>query len=180
METLRYTAPDVSIAPLCSEHATNMLAWMGDPEVAGNIGLRTHPNLDTTNEWIVRASNSDDIRAYAVLFSGSHVGNVVLYRIDRYLATTRLSVYLGPSSVRGRGIGGAAIRLALTEAFGPLALNKVWLTVHVRNTRAIRAYLNAGFTMEGILRDEFRLAGQFVDVFYMGMRRLDYVARGDK
>ena len=60
------------------------------------------------------------------------------------------------------------------KRFEILSLHKVWLTVHVHNNRAIRTYLKAGFVVEGILRDEFRLAGQFVDVFYMGMCRTDF------
>lgn len=174
METAARSLPDVQLVPLSAEHAKNMFQWMTDLEVSANIGLRTEPTLEKTEEWIRRALNDPQTQAHAVLLAGCHVGSLVFDRIDQYLSNARLSIYIGPETARGRGIGSAAIRLGLILAFELLSLHKVWLTVHVHNTRAIRTYLNAGFVMEGILRDEFRLAGQFVDAFYMGMRREDF------
>lgn len=161
--------PMVTVEPVGPHHAAAMLRWMQDPEVAANLGLRGEPSAERTEDWIRRSTADPAIRAYAVLVDGRHVGNVVLDRIDGWLGTARLSVYMGEPDARNRGIGQAGIRAVLAEAFGPLRLHKVWLVVHVRNARAIAAYLRIGFRIEGVLRDEFLLAGQRLDVFAMGL-----------
>ncbi len=166
--------PDVTIIPLAVEHAAKMYCWMGDPVVAHNLGLRSEPSLEKTISWITYALQDPLIQPLAVLLSGQHVGNVILDRIDTYLATARMSVYIGESSARGAGVGLTAVYLALAEGFKNLNLYKIWLTVHTRNFPAINVYSRLGFVLEGILRGEFWLDGQRVDVLYMGLLHTDF------
>src|SRR5262245_15284266 len=130
----------VVLAPLDQAHAATTFAWMSDPSVRRHVGLRAEPSLEGTRAWIARASTNPTMSAFAILHDGSHVGNVVLDRIDTYLSAARLSVYLGESSARGAGIGATGCYLAVEHGFGALALHKVWLTVNVRNAAAIRTY----------------------------------------
>jgi RimJ/RimL family protein N-acetyltransferase len=160
---------DVRLGPLALEHAPRMLEWMKDRDVAVNLGLSREPSLAYTEEWIARALGDESVRAFAILVDGAHVGNVVLDQIDRRVGTARLSIYVGERAARGGGVGRTAVALAADEAFGPLALHKLWLTVHARNTAAINAYLDVGFSVEGVLRDEFLLDGERVAALRMGL-----------
>lgn len=164
----------VVLLPLQMSHASRMFEWMQDPLVSQNLGLRTSPSLERTEQWITNALQDETICPFAVHWENKHVGNVVLDRIDRYLASARLSVYIGEASARGAGIGQTAIYLALAAGFERFDLNKVWLTVHVRNLRAINTYLRLGFVLEGILRDEFILNGEFLPVLYLGLLRSEF------
>jgi RimJ/RimL family protein N-acetyltransferase len=163
---------DVTLAPLGPEHAGAMLQWMQDPVVRENVGVRREPTLERTRAWIAAATADPAVDAYAILLAGTHVGNVVLDRLDDYLRSARFSIYLG--AARGAGVGRTGAYLALLEGFQALGLHKIWLTVHVRNTPAIASYLALGFHMEGILRDEFRLRGELIDAFYMGLLADDF------
>jgi RimJ/RimL family protein N-acetyltransferase len=165
---------DVTLAVLSLEHASNMFQWMCDPTVSRNIGLRSEPSLNKTESWINCALLDPLIQPFAILFDHRHVGNVILDRIDNYLGTARLSVYLGDHSARGTGVGFTGIYLALFEGFEKLLLHKIWLTVHVNNLSAISTYRKLGFVLEGTLRDEFFLAGERVDLHYFGMLRGDF------
>lgn len=138
------------------------------------MGLSREPSLERTEEWIANSILDAHIKAFAVLLDGQHVGNVVLDRIDTYLASARLSVYIGEPSARGAGIGLTAIFLLLSEGFDDLSLHKIWLTVHSRNIPAINTYFRLGFVLEGILRDEFWLEGERASVLYMGLLREDF------
>jgi RimJ/RimL family protein N-acetyltransferase len=166
--------PDVHLVPLTLAHAPNMHRWMGDPVVRRNIGLRREPSLDATMAWIAAAQQDHSLHPFAVMMAERHVGNVVLDRIDDYLATGRLSVYIGDAAVRGAGIGLTGIYRLLAVGFEGLGLHKIWLTVHVGNARAIATYTRLGFALEGILRDEFILDGQRLPVLYMGLLRDDF------
>jgi RimJ/RimL family protein N-acetyltransferase len=161
--------PAVRLEPVGLKHADKMYHWMRRPDVAGNIGLRRKPTLERTRVWIERAQADDATRAFAILSRGQHVGNAVLDFIDRHLGTARLSIYIGEPEARGRGIGRAALRELLVNAFSRERLFKVWLTVHVQNVQAIAAYVAVGFRLEGILRGEFQLAGRRLDALRMSL-----------
>jgi RimJ/RimL family protein N-acetyltransferase len=169
---------DVRLVPVGPEHAGTMHAWMCDPEVSRNIGLRTAPSPDRTRAWIARALENTAIHAFAILVETRHVGNVVLDQVDEYLSTARLSLYVGEPSARGAGIGQTAVFLALREAFAALGLHKVWLTVHCRNAAAVRLYEQLGFVVEGVLRGEFLLDGERIDAIRMGVLRDESEASG--
>ena len=161
--------PDVRLIALQMEHAGQMYEWMCDPEVSLSIGLGKEPSLAKTHEWLSAALRDPLVRPFAILLNGRHVGNVVLDRIDDYLATARLSIYIGEPSARGTGVGLSATYAALAEAFQTLNLHKVWLTVHARNFAAIHTYSKLGFQLEGIHRDEFRLQNERLPRLYMGL-----------
>ena len=165
---------EVWLAPLKLEHASDMLRWMNDPEVHGNIGLRGKPSLETTIEWIRRSSNDESVRASAVMLATRHVGNVVLDRIDSYLKSARLSVFIGEIAERGLGVGTTAVYLKLAEGFNQLALHKIWLVVRCGNRNAVASYTRLGFQTEGVLRDEFWYKGAREAVYYMGLLRDEF------
>lgn len=165
---------DIELAPLELRHADRMLEWMHDPVVSRNYGVRAEPSLERTINWINNTFSDPTIKPFAVLLAGEHVGNVVLDRIDQYLSLARLSVYIGPSSVRAAGIGFTAMYLAMVEAFDKLQLHKVWVIVHARNYPSINMCTRLGFQLEGILRDEFLLDDERLPALYMGMLRADF------
>jgi [ribosomal protein S5]-alanine N-acetyltransferase len=167
---------DVSIGPLGHDHAPNMLAWMQDPEISGNVGLVGAPSLERTQAWIAAALSGTSVWPYGIFLAGRHVGNVVLDQRDAHLASARLSVYVGPREARGAGVGVTGMYLTLRDAFAERGLHKVWLTVHARNSRAICAYARLGFEVEGVLREGFLLAGERLSALYMGLLRADFMA----
>ena len=167
---------DVAIGSLEKSHAADMLAWMQDSEISGNIGLTRSPTMEATEAWIASALSGTSTWPYAIFHAGAHVGNVVLDQRDTHLGSARLSVYIGPATSRGRGVGVTGMYLALRDAFASRGLHKVWLTVHARNGRAICAYTRLGFQVEGVLRDGFLLAGERVPALYMGLLRGDFLA----
>ena len=146
-----------------------MYRWMCHPAIASGVGLRSTPSLERTRAWIQHSLDDPLTSAFAIVVDQQYVGNVVLDKIDTYLKTSRLSVYIGESQARGSGVGLTGIYRALLEGFKKHDLHKVWLTVHAQNEAALRTYLKLGFKVEGVLRDEFWLAGRRVDAYYMGL-----------
>ncbi|MFE6827706.1 GNAT family N-acetyltransferase [Streptomyces sp. NPDC057690] len=68
---------------------------------------------------------------------------------------------------RGRGVGRALIRAALDEARRQGA-RRITLRVLGHNAPARRLYESEGFVVEGVLPEEFLLAGEYVDDVFMG------------
>jgi RimJ/RimL family protein N-acetyltransferase len=162
---------NVSLSALTIEHAEAMHRWMCDSEVAGGIGLLREPSLEATRGWIERANADRSMVQFAILADDEHVGNVRLDQIDSARGLARLEIFIGEG--RSRGVGQEALRLLLDRAFGEMGLHRVWLTVHVRNARAIRAYLAVGFQVEGTVRGSFILDGRRIDQVQMSVLASD-------
>lgn len=165
---------DVRLAPLGPEHAERMLAWMGDPNLRSDLGVRSEPSLERTRAWIARATRDPTFAPFAIEADGHHVGNVILDCIDSYLGTARVTIYVGAPNARLVGVGKSALLHACRHGFDVLGLAKIWLTVHQRNYPAICAYTRLGFALEGIHRGEFLIGKHRIDAFYFGLMREDY------
>ncbi len=165
---------DIQIAELSAHHAPQMFKWMKEPSVTKNIGLRTEPSIEKTVSWITNVQNSAETRAFAITSSNRHIGNCILDKIDDYLLSARFSIYIGELNLRKSGVGRTAGYLLCDYGFKNLSLNKIWLTVHAKNFRAINTYSRIGFKLEGILREEFLLDGEKIDAVYMGLLKEEF------
>ncbi|WP_405559229.1 GNAT family N-acetyltransferase [Streptomyces canus] len=70
---------------------------------------------------------------------------------------------------RGRGVGRTLIR-AITEEARRRGARRLTLRVLGHNTPARGLYESEGFAVEGVLPEEFLLAGEYVDDVLMGRR----------
>jgi diamine N-acetyltransferase len=64
--------------------------------------------------------------------------------------------------------------------FGVLNLHKIYLVVDKENTKAIHIYETLGFQVEGVLRQEFFINGQYRDVTRMCLFQHDYLGSRPK
>lgn len=74
----------------------------------------------------------------------------------------------------GLGLGREILRAVLKLAFDKLGAHRLWLDVFTDNERARRAYLNAGFQEEGILRESIRQGGGFRSLVIMSLLAPEY------
>jgi RimJ/RimL family protein N-acetyltransferase len=165
---------DVMIGPLLPKYAPSMFGWMCDPEVADNLGLQRQPSLEYTERWINNATRDHSMRVFAILLDGQHCGNIVIDCIVPYSGTGRLSAYVGEASARGRGVGTTAAYLVIKNYFVDPSHQRLYLTVHARNLKAINAYAKMGFIVHNVLKGEVVLHGEHIDVAYMGLAREDF------
>ena len=86
-----------------------------------------------------------------------------------------LSIWIGQGH-RDEGNGTEALSLALRYGFTQLSLHKIYLRVLDYNARAIRAYEKVGFRVEGHLREEMNVQGEWHDLIYMGVLEAEFAA----
>lgn len=105
------------------------------------------------------------------------IGFVALHSIEWHNRTALLAIGIGEAGYRGKGYGTDALRLILRYAFTELNLFRVGLDVIANNTRALRAYEQAGFQREGAMRCAVLRNGQRHDLVLMGILRDEWQAR---
>jgi Acetyltransferases, including N-acetylases of ribosomal proteins len=123
-------------------------------------------------QWLQQIRESDWGQVIEV--DGRLAGQVRLHDLNREDRRARLAIGLVAEAFLGRGIGRAAIALALEQAFGEMGLHRVDLRVLAFNARAIRCYEAAGFRREGVERETVLMDGVWQDDVIMSILEGEY------
>jgi RimJ/RimL family protein N-acetyltransferase len=95
-------------------------------------------------------------------------GQLNVHKIDWENQRADIGIWLAPQ-VRGRGLAGAALRLASRWAFDEWGLRRVEMLTEPDNEPLLRAARTAGFVEEGVLRSFGRERGQRIDLTVLSL-----------
>ncbi|MEU5836414.1 GNAT family protein [Streptomyces diacarni] len=95
------------------------------------------------------------------------VGEVNLL-IDRSTHSAEVGYWIDAGFV-GRGLVTRAVAVVLDQAFGPLALQRVWLGAITANERSRSVAVRLGFVQEGVLREAAAFRDGRRDVVVFGL-----------
>ncbi len=144
------------------------LAGGGDPPMPQPL-----PMLEAEYEqnW---SKGGRDNASFVIEADGKCIGGCALFDFDTTAQTCQLGIGIGDQDYWGRGYGRDAVRTLVHYAFHYRNFRRVWLRVHARNERGIRAYRAAGFVEEGRLRAHVWSDGAYDDLVYMGILREEW------
>jgi len=161
----------------------NMFQWANDPEVTYYMFMGAMPNsmelLEEEYEQLTKSRN-DVVFAVVEKDTDLHIGNVGLYVINWISRAAEFRIIIGEKEYWNKGYGTEATKLTVQYGFEKLNLNKVWLGVNAEYKGAIKAYENAGFVHEGILRQEIYRNGKYYDAARMSILGDEYFALKEK
>lgn len=146
------------------------LAGGGDPPIPQSLE-RLQAEFDRE-----AAKGGRDGATFAIEVDGEVIGVCGLHNCNETARTCELGIGIGDKGRWGQGHGRDAVRVLLDYAFRLRNYRKVWLWVHARNERAIRAYRACGFVEEGRLRQHVWSNGAYDDVVQMGILREEWKA----
>lgn len=161
--------PVIHLVPLAVEHLPHVMTWVNDREVMQYFALRQeHIAEDEERRYLASLVASPTDRAFSVFDGDTYVGQVSVNQIYWPAKNGRIFLVVR-KELHGKGYGAAALDALVKEALGPIGLHKLWLIVRRDNRRAQAMYLKAGFEFEGVLRDEYCVAGTYFDMVRMGL-----------
>ncbi|NDJ86975.1 MAG: GNAT family N-acetyltransferase [Chloroflexi bacterium] len=155
-------------------------AWFADLEFLGYLSPRAVFPMteDDETEWYERMRQSDNV-TFAIRTRDEHllIGNLGLNAIDWRSRWATFGIAVGDKNFWGQGYGPEATRLLLRYAFRELNLNRVELSVHSFNKRAIKSYEKCGFQHEGTRRQAVYRDSAYYDIHIMAILRSEWVAQ---
>lgn len=142
--------------------------FVNDPETARRIDRAGNVTAEEHAVWYEALVTSKHADVFAVdeKATGTFIGLVWLYGIEPRHARAEVRIVLGKG--HGRGCGTEALRLLVDHAFSTRAFAKLWADVLAFNEAAARAFENAGFVREGLLRSDRFVGDGRVDVIRFG------------
>jgi RimJ/RimL family protein N-acetyltransferase len=123
------------------------------------------------------SSGGRDGAIFAIEVNATYIGLCGLSSFNHTSHTCELGIGIGDKAYWSRGYGREAVNLLVDYAFRYRNFQRVWLWVHARNERGIRAYQSCGFVEEGRLRRHVYSNGSYDDAVYMGILREEWEAR---
>jgi len=156
--------------------------WINDSEVTHYIKVGSFPQTDDgLRSYYEREEAGNNSVLFAIIekSSGNHIGNSHIYDIDWVHRTALRAVVLGDKSCWGKGYALEVIRLLNRYAFETLNLNKLISSTCSDNEPIQRLNQKAGYTREGVGRQEFYRDGRYYDRIFWGLLKSEYMAQKD-
>ncbi len=99
----------------------------------------------------------------------NHIGNIKLGPVNWIHQCADIGLLIGDKEYWGKGVATEAIQLVVEYAFKKLNLHKLTAGCHSTNIGSIKAFQNAGFVIEGMLKQHSFLQGRYVDAVILGL-----------
>lgn len=150
------------------------VAWLNDPEVHRYLETRHQPQTRAAIEaYVNRILEDQDQHLFAICLrqGGVHIGNIKVGPIHPLHRTADLSLFIGARDCWGKGYATEAIALISDYAFRVLGIEKLSAGAYAPNQRSIKAFLAAGYALEGTRRKHYRLGDERVDIVLLGACR---------
>ncbi len=154
--------------------------WYGDPELARLTRYSLRPmNEEEIDRFFHGRLMSPEQVSYAITTreEGRLIGSTTFSNLDPDNGSTLFHISIGEPDAWGYGYGTEATELMLWLAFERMGLHRVALSVFDFNTRAIRSYEKAGFTVEGRHREAIVRDGGRWDELTMGILASEWQAQ---
>lgn len=172
--------PLVRLRPLSEDDVDDVLSWVNDRHVVGNLASFSGEPFTREQElaYIRSVSSSATDRVFTVedARDARYLGQVGLHQIHWRSRVGRLAVIIGREAEHGKGYGTAAMAAALDVAFTELDLHKVWLMSFETNARALHINAKLGFVREGVLREEYFHEGEWHNMVRMSVLSREWKA----
>jgi len=153
------------------------LSWLSDPAVNRYLETRFLPqSLEALQVYWQEHRDDPSSPWFAICLAseGRHIGNIKLGPIQWLHRSAPLGLFIGDRGCWGQGYASEAISLVSDWAFRELDLQKLNAGVYAGNLSCRRAFEKCGFELEGTLRQEVVSAGQRLDVWRLGLPRINW------
>ncbi len=142
---------------LQDDEVESLVSWMSPSknELFLVSSRFVHPLTKGSFFAYMRANRGDKHRFYSVYDTetGIHAGHFEIKNIDTHHRNgTGAHIVLSPD-FRGKGRGVDLLFLLSKVGFEALSLHRIGLSVHTTNRKAVAAYVGAGYSFEGIIRE---------------------------
>lgn len=141
--------------------------WRNSERISDYMYRNHHIGKEEHLKWIAKLRTKDLAKAWIIRYNGKPIGLVQLSNINYENKTTEWGFYIADESVRGKGIGSAALYKLIEYVFEEMNLKKMITMVLENNYVAMKLYQKFGFKKEGKLMEKVVRNGKEINVIFM-------------
>lgn len=155
--------------------------WFNDRQESETVRFNplSPSTIETLQERLSKASSdltlfeTSESYFWFVKKAEEIVGHVTMQNINRMMLTAEIGYGISPQ-FRGRGFAGFAIRKLASDVFSKTPIRKLIAFVHEENISSRKALENAGFHLEGVLREHYLVNGLPTNEIIYGLLRSEF------
>lgn len=163
----------VELFVLEPEHVSEAyVGWLNDPRVNRFLESRfAQHTLESTRQFVAGCRQSDKsllLGLRSPRHAGRHVGNIKV-EVNAHHGLGEVGILIGETQAHGQGIATQAIELIARLARTQLGLRKLSAGCYATNGGSERAFVKAGFVVEGMRPGHFLLEGRPENLVLLGL-----------
>jgi len=150
-----------------SDITDDYLFWFRDDDVTKFLEV---DGKSLTKEKVVNyireGKSTGTYFMYAICLSESkqHIGNLKIGPINKKHNISDLVTVIWNKKYWGKGFATEAIRMGIRLAFEKYGIRKLSASIHSDNIGSIKSYTEAGFFIEGKLKNHYYVDGKYCDL----------------
>lgn len=142
----------VSLKKISQEHLSQTYEWMMDADLRRNFLYRKTITPQDHQNWFANYEKDSTQEIFAIYHENKYVGNVGLKNIDVVNNNAETWIYIGDTSMKGKGIGVQANENLCTMVRG--RFHKLYAHIAEFNLSSTKMYQKSGFVLEGNFKDQ--------------------------
>jgi len=164
----------VILRPLDKEKDLGVvIKWVNDPDLRQFVSFFLPSTKKQEEEWFDK-KREDEIVLAIETKEGEFIGTIGLHKIDNRHRTATTGTLIGEKSFWGKGYGTDAKMILLNYAFNTLNLRKIKSQAYVTNQRSVNYSKKCGYKVEGTLKKDLFINGDYVDVVCLAVFRKSF------
>ena len=167
----------IRLRPLRMDDAGEVFTMFSDARVTRYWSFQAWTEPAQAEAWLAERIGWGPPSVYgwamADRASDAFIGTTALFSLSGPLHRAELGYSLMPAR-QGEGLATEAVRRALDFGFDVLGLERIEADVDPRNEASCRLAERLGFKREGLLRNRWRVGGEFADSILYGLLRGEY------
>lgn len=169
---------NIILRDLESKDKNYFFKWVKDKEVI-RYSLSIFQNMNTDEDvsiWFDKLLLDKSTYNQAIFDKSNDklIGYAGVCNLSKTNLAGEYFIFIGNKSYHSKGVGTFVTKEIVRHGFEKLGLNRIMLTVSEKNIGAIKAYSNANFKHEGVMRQAFYRDGQFHDKIIMGILKQEW------
>lgn len=148
-------------------HLNDCVHWLNDSELTKFLLVGRYPQYaESEKEWFNNTINQIQTKiSLAIHRKDNHafIGIMSLEKINYIHRTATTGSFIGNENDRGKGYGHDAKMVLLNYAFNRLNLRKINASAIAFNERSIKFNQGCGYKIEGVLKQQAFVDGQYYD-----------------
>jgi ribosomal-protein-serine acetyltransferase len=165
----RRDADDMTEAVQASQLELN--EWLPWAHLGYSKGDATNYIRDSIKSW--REERAYDLAIRKIDEPDRHIGNISVWFVSRSFKTGEVGYWVRTDET-SRGVATEVTARALQTAFEELQMHRVILRIATGNRASERVAEKLGFFREGILREEIKVRGKWLDHSVWGLLEHEY------
>lgn len=171
MTTLR--GNNVLIRPMQASDIPRQRMFFQDAELAelDSSSPQAYAAIDVEKFFQTRLASDGERAFFAIEVRGEYVGYGGLMNLKNPTQVFELGIVIGERRYWNRGYGREVVKLLLQHGFCEFDGQKIELTTHQRNERALACFSACGFTEDRRIHGVTKFDGRDVDMIEMSITR---------